>query len=147
MGLNGREKVLGVIPLEEELIYRIEWFIKLRWLAGGGVIVASWTMDSLLHMPIPVLPLYSMGGLVLLYNAFFWIYVRRLKANIPYSTAVFTTFANLQIVIDWLALICIVHFSGGIESPVTFYFIFHVIFSTFLLSPLPLICRPVWLLF
>jgi signal transduction histidine kinase len=134
MRLNGSEKVPDVIPLEEELTYRIEWFIKLRWLAGGAVIAASWTMDSLLRMPIPVVHLYSMGGLILLYNVFFWIYARRLRAATPDSPAVFTRFTNLQIVIDWLALIFIVHFSGGIESPVTFYFIFHVFLSTFLLS-------------
>ncbi|MFQ6066840.1 MAG: sensor histidine kinase [bacterium] len=135
MGLNERERVPDVIPLEKELISRIEWFIKLRWLAGGGVTIASWTMHSLLYMPIPVVPLYCMGGLVLFYNVFFWIYAQRLRAAGLDSTPVFTRFANLQIVVDWLALIFIVHFSGGIESPVTFYFIFHVIFSTLLLSP------------
>ncbi|MFQ5835676.1 MAG: hypothetical protein ACE5HR_07125, partial [bacterium] len=102
MRLNEREKILDAIPLEKELIYRIEWFIKVRWLAGGGVIVASWTMDSLLHMPILVVPLYSIGGLVLLYNVFFWIYAQRLRTATPYSPGVFTRFANLQIVIDWL---------------------------------------------
>ncbi len=138
MRLNEREKVPAVvIPLEEELISRIEWFIKLRWLAGGGVVVASWMMETLLHIPIPVVPLYFIGGLILLYNVFFWIYARKLRATTPDSLVVFARFANLQIIIDWLALIFIVHFSGGIESPVIFYFIFHVIFSTFLLSPRP----------
>lgn len=135
MRLNGREEVPGVIPLEKELISRIELFIKLRWLAGGGVTAAIWTTGSLLHLPIPVVPLYLIGGLILLYNAFFWIYARKLRAAAPYSHAVLARLANLQIMADWLALIFIVHFSGGIESPVIFYFIFHVIFSTFVLSP------------
>ncbi len=135
MRLNGRQEVPGVIPLEKELISRIELFVRLRWLAGGGVTAAIWMVNSLLHVPIPVVPLYLIGGSILLYNAFFWIYARKLRTTAPYSHAVLARFANLQIMADWLALILIVHFSGGTESPVIFYFIFHVIFSTFVLSP------------
>ena len=135
MRLNGRQEVPGVIPLEKELISRIELFVRLRWLAGGGVTAAIWMVNSLLHVPIPVVPLYLIGGSILLYNAFFWIHARKLRTTTPYSHAVLARFANLQIMADWLALILIVHFSGGTESPVIFYFIFHVIFSTFVLSP------------
>ena len=43
-------------------------------------------------------------------------------------------FAFAQITVDLIALAALVHFSGGIESPLVYYFIFHVIISSILLS-------------
>ena len=40
----------------------------------------------------------------------------------------------MQIFTDWIALVLLVHYTGGIESPVIFYFIFHVIIAAILLS-------------
>ena len=40
----------------------------------------------------------------------------------------------LQIGLDWLALIFLVHYSGGIRSPVTLAFVFHLIIGAILLS-------------
>ena len=43
-------------------------------------------------------------------------------------------FAFAQITVDLLALAALVHLSGGLESPLLYYFIFHVIISSILLS-------------
>lgn len=42
--------------------------------------------------------------------------------------------ASAQISFDLLALAALIHFSGGIENPFIYYFIFHVIISSILLS-------------
>jgi signal transduction histidine kinase len=43
-------------------------------------------------------------------------------------------FAFAQISVDLVALAALLHFSGGVESPLLYYFIFHVIISSILLS-------------
>lgn len=127
-------EVSASLPLEEELIRQIEWFIRQRWAAGGGSIVLFWVMRFVLNLPLPLLPLYATSGSVLVYNFFFHYYARRLEAAAPHRLGSFSRFANLQIVVDWVALTLVVHYSGGLESPLVFFFIFHVIISTILLS-------------
>ena len=131
-----KTEIVVSLPLEEELIRQIKWFIRRRWLAGGGGIFAFWVMSFLLDLPIPVLPLYVISGSVLVYNFFFQNYAQKLESTIPRRLASFSRFANIQILADWIALTLVVHFTGGVESPLVFFFIFHVIISTILLSQL-----------
>ena len=35
--------------------------------------------------------------------------------------------------LDWIALILLVHFTGGLESPIIYFFIFHVIIGSLIL--------------
>jgi signal transduction histidine kinase len=42
--------------------------------------------------------------------------------------------ANLQISLDLIALTLVLHFAGGIENPVAFFFLLHVSFASILLS-------------
>ncbi|HDZ49748.1 MAG TPA: hypothetical protein ENH69_00845, partial [Candidatus Aerophobetes bacterium] len=137
MRSNGKNaEILVSLPLEEELIRQIRWFIRRRWLAGSGGILAFWLMSFILDIPIPALPLYVVGGSVLVYNLFFQKYAQKLERTTPHRLSSFSRFANIQIIADWVALTLVVHYTGGIESPLVFFFIFHVIISTILLSQL-----------
>ncbi len=136
MSLKTRNDVVVSLPLEEELIRQNKWFIRQRWVAGGGGLLAFWVMSFVLKLSLQALPLYIISGSVLLYNLFFQIYGRRLEKVTPHKVSVFSRFANIQIVADWLALTLVVHYTGGVESPLVFFFIFHVIISTILLSRL-----------
>lgn len=131
-----KAEIVVSLPLEEELIRQIRWFIKRRWLAGGGGILVFWVMSFVLELPLPVLPLYVISGSVLVYNFFFQNYAQKLESTTPHKLSSFSRFANFQIVADWVALTLVVHYTGGIESPLVFFFIFHVIISTILLSQL-----------
>ncbi|MCK4419654.1 HAMP domain-containing histidine kinase [Candidatus Aerophobetes bacterium] len=136
MRSNGKNtEILASLPLEEELIRQIRWFIRRRWVAGSGGILAFWVM-SVLDIPIPALPLYVISGAVLVYNLFFQKYAQKLEGATPHKLSSFSRFANIQIVADWVALTLVVYYTGGIESPLVFFFIFHVIISTILLSQL-----------
>jgi signal transduction histidine kinase len=123
------------IPVESELIERIAWLIKLRWLAvlGTGLAVALgwlWTRGAL-----PVLPLVSIVLAIGLYNTQFLLYGRTLTLSHAGSARLrqATRFAYLQIIMDLLALATLIHFSGGVESPVTLFFVFHTILASILL--------------
>ncbi|MFN2292163.1 MAG: ATP-binding protein [Anaerolineae bacterium] len=122
-------------PVEEELVGRVAWQIQLRWFAAAGVLVAAWFATSLLDIPLPSGSLYAVGLAILLYNAAFWFYLRQLKRQSASEATVFDRFAKVQTGLDWLAMILLVHFSGGIESPLLFYFFFHLIIASILLSP------------
>ena len=134
--MNRKNEVVVSLPLEEELIRQNKWFIRQRWAAGGGGLFAFWVMSFVLNLSLQALPLYVISGSVLLYNLFFEIYGRRLEKVTPHKLSAFSRFANIQIVADWLALTLVVHYTGGVESPLIFFFIFHVIISTILLSQL-----------
>jgi K+-sensing histidine kinase KdpD len=122
-------------PVEEELIGRVAWQIQLRWFAAIGVLVAIWVASSVLNIQLSLWPLYTVGLSILSYNALFWLYLKRLEREAISEAAVFDRFAKVQTSLDWLVMILLVHFSGGVESPLIFYFIFHLIIASILLSP------------
>jgi GAF domain-containing protein len=156
----------GIVPLirtpvEEELVGRVAWQIQLRWFAALGVLVATWVASSILDIQLPPWPLYIVGLSILFYNALFQLYLerrfsypsrakssgyiysalfqfhlKRLEREATATAAIFDRFAKVQTSLDWLAMILLVHFSGGVESPLLFYFIFHLIIASILLSPL-----------
>jgi len=121
--------------VEQELVSSVARFITIRWLAGLGVLAATWFVNAVLHLPLPVTPLYLIGVVILGYNAVFYFVLRRILRAQPRNIVMFHRLTKLQIGLDWLAMTALVHFSGGVESPALFYFFFHIIISAILLSP------------
>lgn len=119
--------------VEEELVSSVGRFIKIRWLAGLGVLAAARFVDAVLHLPLPATPLYLVGIAILVYNALFHIALRRLSLASTRDLKAFHRLAEVQIGLDWLAMTALVHFSGGVESPALFYFFFHIVIAGFLL--------------
>lgn len=123
------------LPVEEELIERVAWFIRLRWFAALGVWLTTVVVSRLVEIPIPVIQLLLVGSAIAFYNALFYLRLKRLRENPSAGVREFSHFASFQFFIDWVALIFLVHYSGGIESPALFYFIFHVIIASLLIPP------------
>ncbi len=126
---------LGNALIEQELIASVAWFIRLRWLAGLGVLVATWFTTSVLNLPLPALPLYLIGLALLAYNTLFQLWLDRLLRTPPHTGQPFEVLTKIQISLDWLAMIGLIHFSGGLDSPAILYFFFHIILASILLSP------------
>ncbi|MGC9348887.1 MAG: ATP-binding protein [Anaerolineae bacterium] len=125
---------LRQMPVEYELCMSLGWLSTLRWIAGGGVIAATWVSRFILGLQVEVVPLTIIGLCILGYNAIFrrWlIYVECDLTGISNRTR---RLARIQIAADWLATIALVHFSGGIESPIILYFFFHTTLAAILLS-------------
>ena len=121
------------LPVEEELRERIAWLIRLRWVVAAGILVSVWVTKYLLHIFLPEGRIYLICLGILLYNTAFFFYLTRIEKG--KSTETYSRFAIIQILLDWLVLLLLIHYSGGIESPVIFYFFFHTIISSILLSP------------
>jgi len=126
-----------VPPSEEalstaDLIRQVGWFIRLRWVAV--LTMATGTLVGReLRFPVPVLHLLLLALTIAVYNIILRAGWKRLAASDLSSPAFFRTFCTAQIVLDYLALTVTIHFTGGIESPVTIFFVFHIIVAALLL--------------
>jgi len=125
---------LNQMPVEYELCVSLEWLCKLRWIAGGGVIVATWLIELVLCVDLAAWPLTFIGVGILAYNVLFRWLLNRLTCNLSGANPTAHTQARLQIAADWLAMTLLIHYSGGVESPTVLYFFFHIILATILLS-------------
>jgi signal transduction histidine kinase len=90
----------------------------------------------LFRLEVAVLPLYVGSLLVLVYNAVCWLAFRRLRTRGEGQgwQRQAQRLANVQIYLDLVLLTYLVYFSGGLENPFIFYYIFHMILSGILLS-------------
>ncbi len=109
---------------DESIVERSRWLISLRWIAIAGVILTAITAGRIFKIPLPVLPFCVITAILIAYNLIFTFLIARLRNG----------FANLQISLDLACLTALIHFSGGIENPFLFYFIFHMIIAGILLS-------------
>lgn len=121
---------------EREIVERINWLISLRWIAITGVLLTTILSTRIFLIDIPLKPLFSILILMVIYNSLFFFYsiyfLHKRMDKIGIQAAI--KFANIQISIDLLALISLIHFCGGVENPFNFYFIFHMIIASILLS-------------
>ena len=118
---------------DQELVQSLDWLIQMRWLAGSGVLVATFFADAVLRVWVPALPLYVTGLAILAYNAGLFRRLRTLRRHFPESMAAYERFAREQIGLDWLAMTALVALSGGIESPAIVFFMFHIAIAALLL--------------
>jgi signal transduction histidine kinase len=131
----GPERVPFRLPLEAELVARVSWLIRWRWAAAAAVILLSLIAAHLLSLSIPWVKLCLIGLAILAYNGLFTWRLRALRAAPAPSVQAFSHFAAIQIVLDWLALTLVVHYTGGVESPALSYFVFNAIVASILLQP------------
>jgi len=117
---------------ESELIPLVGQFVRLRWFAAGGVLAIS-LVAQLLDLSSVAQALGLIGAWVLASNVLFRFLLERLKRHAFEHLKTWRWFANWQIAADWIALSWLVHFSGGYESPVILYFLFHVTLASLLL--------------
>ncbi len=125
------------LPSETSLIDGVRWLIKLRWLAIAGVAVVL-----VIGIRFFGLPLYWQGILgvalsLVILNLVYWAILRERFEGTDTEeqdlTAV-TVFAHMQISLDLLLLTMLLFFSGGAVNPFSFFYIFHIIISSILLT-------------
>ncbi|MBI3922554.1 MAG: hypothetical protein HY318_14115 [Armatimonadetes bacterium] len=122
--------------VEQELSRRILWFIHLRWLAAAGTLATLLFGNLVLKLGAPFVPLLGLVAFLALYNLVCQLVATGTRLHdSPGSVRRSSLFANLQIALDLIALTLLLHYSGGAENPFAFYFIFHIIIASILLSP------------
>jgi signal transduction histidine kinase len=117
------------------LIQRAYWLIKLRWVAIATLAAATFVAVQFMSVSLPTRALHTMSVLLVVYNFVLYdllrYWTRGGKAPSPARIGRFLTF---QIVGDLFILAAILHFSGGIENPFSFFFVFHMILASILRS-------------
>jgi len=120
---------------EEGFVERIFWLIKLRWLAVLSIVITVFFSSRVLKFSLPVFPLYAIAGIIAIYNlAFLFFLTGNKNKATPDLYHLVNKITNLQITLDLFFLAILIHYSGGVENPFIFYFIFHMIIASILLS-------------
>ncbi len=119
------------LPLKLELIKQIGWLVRLRWIAIAGVFFTVTVANLAQNMITHPVPLYIIAALMVLYNFEPRIYR---KAPEQQRLKSIKRQACIHIILDLLSLTALIHFSGGVENPFIFYFIFHLIIASIILS-------------
>ena len=138
------EAVDDELPLKLELIKQIGWLVRLRWIAIAGVFFTVTVANAdlagnMISHPIP-LYLYIIAALMVLYNfavlMVLYNFKPRMYRKAPEQQRLMSIKrqACIHIILDLLSLIALIHFSGGVENPFIFYFIFHLIIASIILS-------------
>ena len=122
--------------IKEELSFRLNWLIKLRWIAVAAVFLVIGGSYFILKPVLPFILLYLGGTVLFLGNLLFYFYNRKLKLTIDTKNwqKRADRFANIQISADLIMLVYLLHFAGGLENPFIFFFIFHMVIASILLS-------------
>jgi signal transduction histidine kinase len=122
----------GLRPTYEELSQNTRLLINLRWVAGGSILVGTAFARWVIHIDLQVFPLLIIGLFVLGYNALLWVFIERDRDGTLQRVQ---RVAWGQIILDWLAMIALLHFTGGITSPALIYFVIHAALSGTILLP------------
>ncbi len=125
------ERDLEYTPEELAVLMRLRVFITMRWLAIIGVIIVTLVASTVFQISFPTLPVYIICAFMASYNLFSFYQVRRLKTE---RTGLIIrkgrTYSRIHIFLDLLTLTVLLHFTGGIENPFIFYYVFHIILAS-----------------
>ena len=113
------------------LLVQVAWFNKLRLGAAAGVIWMTALATHALEIVDDPVPLYTLGGLILVMDGFYLLRFRKLA---QFSKKRVRRHVDLQIGIDLLILTALLHFSGGITNPLVMFYMFHAFIAALLLS-------------
>ncbi|MGD0574515.1 MAG: HAMP domain-containing sensor histidine kinase [Anaerolineales bacterium] len=112
--------------------------IRLRWVAGAALLLATAIGVRLLHLPLPEKPLYLLGALVLVYNAVLLSWGGREISPRPERLLRQTRWVVvIQVALDWTSMAVFLHLTGGITSPGIPFFLIHMLMVTILLPEVP----------
>jgi len=120
----------------ERLSGKIDWLINLRWLASLCLFLILTFVNFVLKVSLPLVPLYLGNVFLIVYNCICLFENRRLNRMIDATSRLkyINILANVQITLDLSILTYLLHFSGSLENPFIFYYIFHMIISSILLT-------------
>lgn len=105
----------------------LRWFIGLRWLAGLAAILGSLLNGYWLNRYPRPWTGAIVGAVILAYNAGLWLLHRRSVRVHP------VTLAWVHILLDLSCLTTLTVWTGGIDSPLLGFFVFHMVLASLLL--------------
>ena len=110
------------------------WFIQMRYWAFlmlTGILVFSYLVLKIEYSSTQLISFSIISISILVYNSLLHYFRRFLKCE-P-GTINPLHFSLIQMVLDLIALLLLVYFTGGIESPLYMFFVFHMIIGSLIL--------------
>jgi signal transduction histidine kinase len=110
------------------------WFIRLRYgfvLVLIALIVITNTIFSIKFTPTQLTFLFAIAASIFVYNVFLhWI-----RKFVKYNPHAFNPIylSLIQMILDLVSLLLLVYITGGIESPLYMFFVFHMIIGSLIL--------------
>ena len=121
-------------PEESTAIRRIQYGINFRWIAVVGVIVLAAVANLGFRIDFPTVPVLVVAAVIALYNLALWRYAERLEAGEAADViSKVRRYVWVQSAADIVATTAIIHYAGGVENPLSLYYVFHVILASIIL--------------
>ena len=111
----------------------VSWFILLRWIAAAGVLVTLFFVRFRLKYPLPYTLLYSLTGVLCFINLVFTLYYLAFKQK-SLARREMAVFLHVQIICDYVLLFFLIYFTGFLENPFAYFFVFHIMLTSFLFA-------------
>ncbi|OGO24470.1 MAG: hypothetical protein A2144_01775 [Chloroflexi bacterium RBG_16_50_9] len=110
---------------------RLRVFTNMRWVAILGVVIVTLVARYAFHIGFPTLPVYIICIFMALYNLVLIQQVRglgKLRADLVIPRV--RRYTYVHILLDMFALTVMLHFTGGMENPFLFFFVFHTVLAS-----------------
>jgi len=126
---------MALLTREQRLVTRAYWMVSHRWMAILSVAVITWLSANLIEININERALYLLDIFLIVENliALWLLQITRRKYRLN-PTLPTRLIIHFQISCDLIILTGILYFTGGIENPFFFIYIFHMVISSVLLS-------------
>ena len=121
-------------PEEAAIRMWLRVFITIRWITILGIISATLVATRIFNIEFPIISAYGVCAFIALCNLVLLFQSRSLKrmqAGLLIHRA--RTYGTIHLLLDLLAFIVLLHFTGGIENPFVFYFVLHIIGASVIL--------------
>ncbi len=114
------------------MINHLRWLVGLRWVAGSAVVVGSLLDAVWFHLHDGALVMTGLGLVILAYNAVLRLRVRPMARSHEAAGGITIW---LHILPDLACLAVLTSWTGGAHSPLLGFFVFHMVFTSMLLTP------------
>lgn len=126
---------MTIITREQRLYARAYWMVSHRWLAIVALALLTWLGTNLFDFELNKLGLYLLAICLAIENLIaLWLLEQIKKKRKKKFYKRIRLSIHFQIFFDLAVLTGILHFTGGIENPFFFIYIFHMVISSILLS-------------
>ncbi len=104
------------------------WQIRLRW-AVAPVMIAGVLIAQALGFELRALPILLIAVASPLYNALFAWAFSRWEERLAADPALDRLLVVVEVILDYAAMLALLHFTGGASSPLAFFLLFHVVIA------------------
>ncbi len=117
-------------PTKRQILDSALWFVRLRWFASLGVALGG-LVGCKLGYDIECVPILAVASYLFVANVGLFLHGKRMRGLEP-SGRHLARYSMFQVFVDWLGVIALVHWTGGVSSPALFFFFFHLVMSSIL---------------